>query len=70
MKPTRALATALLVIASVSACGGSSQPASTPDGPPNTGLPVAKRAQDVVNQQNQRTGRLEQQTGSQNPADP
>ena len=70
MKPTRALAAALLVIAGLTACGGSSQPASVPDGPPNTGLPVAKKAQDVVNQQNQRTGQLEQQTGSQNPTDP
>jgi hypothetical protein len=70
VKPKRALATVLLVIASVSGCAGSSRPASTPDGPPNTGLPVAKRAQDAVNQQNQRTGQLEQQTGSQNPADP
>ena len=70
MKPARALAVVLVVFASLSGCGGSSQPASTPSGPPNTGLPVAKRAQDVVNQQNARTGQLEQQTGSQNPAGP
>jgi hypothetical protein len=70
VKPTRALALALLVIAALSGCGGSSQPTSVPNGPPNTGLPVAKRAQDVVNQQNARTGQLEQQAGSQNPAGP
>jgi hypothetical protein len=70
VKPTRALASALLVIASLSACGGSSRPASVPDGPPNTGLPVAKRAQDAVDQQNQRTDQLEQQSGSQDPAAP
>jgi hypothetical protein len=70
VKPTRALAVALLVIATVSGCGGSSQPTSVPHSPPNTGLPVAKRAQDVVNQQNARTGQLEQRTGSQTPAGP
>jgi len=70
VKPTRLLAAALLVVAGLSGCGGSSHPASVPSGPPNTGLPVAKRAQDVVNQENQRTGRLEQQTGSGNPAGP
>jgi hypothetical protein len=70
VKPTRALAVALLVVATVSGCGGPSQPTSVPDSPPNTGLPVAKRAQDVVNQQNARTGRLEEQNGSQNPAGP
>jgi hypothetical protein len=69
VKPTRALAAALLVVG-LWGCGGASHPASVPDGPPNTGLPVAKRAQDVVNQQNQRTGQLEQQTGSGNPAGP
>ena len=68
MKPKRVLAATLLVIAGLWGCGGSSHPASVPDGPPNTGLPIAKRAQDVVNQQNQRSGRLEQQTGSENPA--
>jgi hypothetical protein len=68
VKPTRALAASLLVIAGLWGCGGSSHPSSVPDGPPNTGLPVAKRAQDVVNQQNQRSGQLEQQTGSDYPA--
>ncbi|TML91675.1 MAG: hypothetical protein E6G06_09485 [Actinobacteria bacterium] len=70
MKPTRLLAAALLVVSGLAGCGGSSHPATVPDGPPNTGLPVAKRAQDVVNQQNQRTGQLEQQTGSGSPAGP
>jgi hypothetical protein len=66
----RTLACALLVIA-VAGCGGSgSQPASTPESPPNTGLPVAHRAQDAVNQQNQRTAQLEQQTASENPTAP
>jgi hypothetical protein len=51
----------------VSGCGGTrSQPASTPDAPPNTGLPVTGRAQDVVNQANDRTGQLEQ-TGADQP---
>jgi hypothetical protein len=70
VKPTRLLAAALLVVAGLAGCGGSSHPSTVPDGPPNTGLPVAKRAQDVVNQQNQRTGQLEQQTGSGSPAGP
>jgi hypothetical protein len=70
VKSARALALALLVIAGLSGCGGSSRPTSVPSGPPNTGLPIAKRAQDVVNQQNARTGRLEQQTGTQDPTAP
>jgi hypothetical protein len=48
----------------VSGCGGSAKSSTTPEGPPNTGLPIAKHAQDVVNQQNARTSQLEQQTGS------
>ena len=70
MKPTRALVLAFVVMAGLSGCAGSSQPASVPDAPPNTGLPVAKRAQDVANQQDQRTGRLEEQTGSPTPGGP
>jgi hypothetical protein len=70
VKPTRVLALALLVIAGLSGCGGSAQPATVPDAPPNTGLPAAKRAQDVSDQQDQRTGRLAEQTGSQRPAGP
>jgi hypothetical protein len=50
--------------AGATACGGGSKPSTTPEGPPNTGLPIAQHAQDVVNQQNQRTQQLEQQTGS------
>ena len=71
MSPPRILVCALLVVASTSGCAGSaSKPSSTPEGPPNTGLPVAKRAQDVVDQQNQRTAQLEQQSGAGHPAGP
>jgi hypothetical protein len=68
VKQVRAVACAAVVTAVLAGCGGSgSEPASTPDTPPNTGLPVAGRAQDVVNQANDRTAQLDQQTGSSLP---
>ena len=65
------LVVALLVVASAWGCGGApSKPSSTPEGPPNTGLPIAQRTQDVVDRQNQRTAQLEQQSGSGHPVGP
>jgi hypothetical protein len=64
-----ASAVCIVIAATVlSACAGSaSQPASTPDSSPATGLPAAGRTQDVVDQANQRTSQLEQQSGSGQP---
>jgi hypothetical protein len=74
VKPNRVLAGTVLLVALAAGCGGggggtgsSGTPAQNPT-PPNTGLPIARKAQDVVNQTNARTGQLEQQTGSDRPA--
>jgi hypothetical protein len=62
----------VVVIALAAGCGGSSdsRPAATTQAPPNTGLPVAGRAQDLVDRQNQRTAQLEQRTAYEDPAAP
>jgi hypothetical protein len=52
----------MAVIAVLSgACGGDGSSSSTPTSPSSTGLPVAGRTPDVVDQQNQRSAQLEQQ---------